>query len=48
MAGIFAATFNPGTQIYTPLANSIPFSAGSVFSASKSAPPGALNPFSAE
>jgi hypothetical protein len=29
--GIFAATFNPWTQIYRPLANSISFSASSLF-----------------
>lgn len=42
----FAATFNSGTGIYTPLANSIQFTANSVFSASNSAPPGAGSPFS--
>jgi hypothetical protein len=42
----FAATRDSGTGIYTPLANSIQFTANSVFSASNSAPPGAKNPFS--
>ena len=42
----FAATFDSGSGVYTPLSNSIQFTANSVFSASNSAPPGAQNPFS--
>lgn len=42
----FAATYNAGTGIYTPIANSIQFAANTVFSASTSAPPGAINPYS--
>jgi K319L-like, PKD domain len=42
----FAATYDPGSGVYTRLANSIQFSANSVFTASNSAPPGAQNPFS--
>jgi hypothetical protein len=42
----FAATYDSGSGVYTSLANSIQFSASSVFSASNSAPPGAGNPFS--
>ena len=42
----FAATFDPGSGSYTPIANSIQFTASSVFSASQSIPAGATNPFS--
>ena len=42
----FAATYDSGSGVYTPLANSIQFTANSVFSASNSAPAGAQNPFS--
>jgi K319L-like, PKD domain len=42
----FAATFDAGSGVYTPIANSIQFTSNSVFSASNSAPPGAQNPFS--
>jgi hypothetical protein len=42
----FAATYDSGSGVYTPLANSIQFSANTVFSASNSAPAGAQNPFS--
>jgi hypothetical protein len=42
----FAATYDSGSGIYTPLANSIQFTANSVFTASNSAPAGAQNPFS--
>jgi len=41
----FAATFNAGTGVYTPIANSVQFTANSVFSASNSCPPGVLSPF---
>jgi hypothetical protein len=42
----FAATYDSGTNVYTPIPNSIQFTANSVFSASASSPPGANNPFS--
>ena len=41
----FAATYNSGSGVYTPIANSIQFSANTVFTASNSAPAGAQNPF---
>jgi hypothetical protein len=42
----YAATFDPGSGVYTAIPNSIQFASNTVFSASASAPPNSLTPYS--